>query len=180
MPMSPTTVKRFSTAITVIIIVYTASLGIVFSLGYVLQNEHPIVLVMGNSMETTFYEGNLLLVQGVADKDRIQVDEIIVFNNPAPTPPDRIVHRVVAKEDRNGVLYFTTKGDNNLIEDPRLVPEDHVIGTVIARIHPVLAVYIRFIDNPFSKVFAAGLLVVDILISWLYKEDERAELKNPL
>jgi signal peptidase I len=162
--MSSPSVKRFSTAITVIIIVYTASLGIVFSLGYVLQNEHPIVLVMGNSMEPTFYEGNLLLVQGVAEKDRIRVDD----------------HRVVAKEERNGVLYFTTKGDNNLIEDPRLVPEDHVIGTVIDRIHPVLAVYIRFIDNPFSKVFAAGLLVVDILISWRYKEDERAELKNPL
>lgn len=170
--MSSITVKRVSTVITVIIIVYTASLGIVFSLGYLLQNEHPIVLVMGNSMEPTFYEGNLLLVRSVADKDQIQVDEIIVFNNPAHPPPDRIVHRVVAKEDRDGVLLFMTKGDNNQIEDPSPVPEDKVIGTVIDRIHPVLAVYIRFIDNPFSKVFAAGLLVVDILISWFYKKDE--------
>ena len=60
-----------------------------------------------------------------------------------------------------------------------IVVEDVHVAAVVGAIGPI-GVGHGSVRGDHSVGDPAGLLVVDILISWRYKEDERAELKNPL
>jgi signal peptidase I len=50
-------------------------------------------------------------VQGVDALRDVKVGDVIVFD--VPTQPIPLVHRVVAINNSDGEIYFTTKGDNN-------------------------------------------------------------------
>jgi signal peptidase I len=92
----------------------------------------PLVVVTGRSMETTYYEGDLLLIQS-KPQEEIHIDDIIVFEDTTihPTP---IVHRVIDIEVVNGTYYFTTQGDNNLRKDDYTRTIDEIIGVVVGGI----------------------------------------------
>ena len=59
--------------------------------------------------------------------------DIIAFYR--PMQGDVIVHRALNKILVNDKWYFMTKGDNNVAPDPWEVPEDNIIGKVIAIVH---------------------------------------------
>jgi signal peptidase len=80
-------------------------------LGMALQAEKPIMAVVSNSMVPVFSKGDLIVVKGL-ECEKIEVGDIIVYNNPQRNIP--IVHRVVELDyDSQGDSLFTTKGDNN-------------------------------------------------------------------
>jgi signal peptidase I len=98
--------------------------------------------------EHTLHVGDIIVIQKVDPKD-LKADypnsDIIVYKNPNGVTP--IVHRIVAKQEINGTLYFETKGDGNgpikypdipnyydNIPDAKGVPQDLVEGKVILRI----------------------------------------------
>ncbi|HII85588.1 TPA: hypothetical protein HA273_03235, partial [Candidatus Bathyarchaeota archaeon] len=65
--------------------------------------------------DRTLHVGDLIIVQGVSPadlSDDYPYSDIIVFHKPG-NPDELIVHRIVEKENRNGVFYFTTEGDGN-------------------------------------------------------------------
>jgi signal peptidase len=97
---------------TVIYIVVGLVLAAVINtgLGYALDTDKPIMAVVSNSMEPTFYKGDLVVVKGI-EPERIQVGDVIVYQNPWRGIP--VVHRVVGIEKTDSRIYFFTKGDNN-------------------------------------------------------------------
>jgi signal peptidase len=105
-------------------------------LGYALHTSKPVMAVVSNSMEPTFYKGDLVVVKGV-DPNTIKVGDIIVYENPWRGIP--VVHRVVGIEKVDGRIYFFTKGDNartNRFSDQQSgiappVSEEMVKGKVI-------------------------------------------------
>ncbi len=119
-----------------ILIGLVAAFVINTGLGHALGAEKPIMAVVSDSMEPTFYKGDLVVVKGV-DTEDIKVGDIIVFYNPYRNIP--VVHRVIKIEKRGSVTYFYTKGDNNLtnphsdqvsgIAPP--IPEELVKGRVV-------------------------------------------------
>lgn len=84
--------------------------GINTGLGYALNNQKPVMAVVSNSMEPTFYKGDLIVAKGVPPES-LEVGDVIVYENPLRGID--VVHRIVAIEDGSPHLYFYTKGDNN-------------------------------------------------------------------
>lgn len=166
------TKKRISRLLIIIIIVYTASRAILFSLRFILGTDAPVVIVESTSMLPTLNEGDMLFLQGRKDKSKIEIDEIIVFYNPNHPPPEQIVHRVFDIKIIGGELYFITKGDNNPVPDFSPVPQENIIGIVKGKIPTLLSYYILFIDNLVVKITMLGLLFV-FVISGFYTKNPK-------
>lgn len=97
-----------------IIIGLLLSIFINQGLGYALHTEKPVMAVVSDSMVPTFYRGDLIVVKGI-NPEEIELGDIIVYQTPYKNIP--IVHRVVAIEEKDGKLYFYTKGDHNTFLD---------------------------------------------------------------
>lgn len=169
--MSSTRVaKRITKILFLLIIVYTASYGILFSLRFALGTEFPVVVVEGKSMTPTYYDGDLLIVQGVIDKSKIDPQkDIIVFHSPYNWDL-LIVHRVIDCLTINSQLHFKTRGDNNLYPDPWYVPERNVIGIVVGKI-PAFGLVVTITQSTIGIVFIVSLIVIVIAIDIFYSKD---------
>jgi hypothetical protein len=98
-----------------------------------LNTAYPVLAVKSGSMcipqdgacdgwshpfSRTLHKGDLIIIQGVAPADlnaNYPDSDIIVYHNPS-NPDELIVHRIVAKIEINGTLYFSTEGDGNGIK----------------------------------------------------------------
>ena len=131
----------------------------------------------------TLHKGDLIIVQGVnpADlSDDYPNSDIIVFHKPS-NPEALIVHRIVAKEERDGILYFYTKGDGNGVTkwpntpsssdyDPwngrQGVPEDLVVGKVVMRI-PWLGHVVLFMRNSIGLPIVIALIIILVIVEFI-------------
>ena len=186
----------------VIGLIVLAVFGFWYGSQLALNTQYPVLAVVSGSMcvpydgacqgwislthpfERTLHVGDLIVVQGVRPEDlntNYPDSDIIVFHKPG-NPEELIVHRIVAVEERNGVLYFFTKGDGNGVNkwpdiptrseyDPwnegRGVPEDLVVGKVIMRI-PYLGHVVLFMRNSFGLVLVVALVVLLIVIEFVF------------
>lgn len=127
--------EYFQTAVMIVLTVAIA-FGFFFGLQTVFKSQYPILAVASTSMLPTLNVGDDIIVLGI-NSDEIKaeniVGDIIVFPRPG-NPGELIVHRAVGKTKNDGQWHFTTKGDNNLGNDPWEIPGNKIIGKVIARI----------------------------------------------
>lgn len=72
-----------------------------------------------------FNPGDAVIVLG-ADPEDIRVGDVIVFRQASYDMP--IIHRVINITSKDGVHYFSTKGDHNPVPDPWVVGEEDVEG----------------------------------------------------
>ena len=142
-----------------------------FSLRFILGTESPEAVVEGISMEKTLYDGDLVIIQGVANKSTIQQDkDIIVFHNPYKWD-NLIVHRVVNSLIIKNKLYFRTLGDNNHgIIDPFYIPAENVVGVVIWKI-PAFGRFVIFNQSIMGKFIVIIIIIFNAIIT-LYSKDE--------
>jgi signal peptidase len=94
-------------------------------LGLALDTHTPVVAVFSDSMDPTFYKGDMIIVTG---ENNIQIGDIIVFNVPDRQYP--IIHRITSITGD----VITTKGDNNLYQDPWQTPKENVSGKAVLKI----------------------------------------------
>lgn len=80
--------------------------GFYQTLGGALNTPVPVVSVVSESMEPTFYKGDMIVVQGEEFED-LQEGDIIIFRSKYIAMP--IIHRVIEKNE----TALQTKGDNN-------------------------------------------------------------------
>lgn len=158
--------KHLLRLVILISIIYAASYGFFLSLRFALGTEYPAVIVKGKSMEPTYYEGDILFLQGVQDKNNIIILDVIVFHNPYNWN-DLIVHRVVEIKIINEQLFFITKGDNNLIKDQWHVQEENIVGRVLYKL-PYLGAFVTAIQSPYGIATIFGLILFIIIIDVLY------------
>ena len=115
------------------IIAYAVNSG----LGYALDTSTPVVAVFSESMDPTFYKGDMILVQGVED---VSVGDIIVFDVPDRAYP--IIHRIY-EITPDGIR---TKGDNNLYVDPWTISQKDIYGKAIVKFPLLGWVKIIFVE----------------------------------
>jgi signal peptidase I len=140
--------------------------------------------------DRTLHIGDIIVIQGINPQDlnvNYPDSDIIVFNRP-DNPSELIVHRIVAKEEINGKLYFFTKGDGNSAPDvwPAIpkqyqydswytnsagvpqgaVSEDLVVGKVIMRIPWVghIAIFMHDVLGLNSSIIGIPLIVILIVL----------------
>jgi signal peptidase I len=86
------------------------------------------------SFKNGFNKGDIIIIYGTNPKN-LKIGDVIVYNTPYRHEP--IIHRIVAIDEYDDGLSFTTKGDHNSMPDPRIdtnIKEDMIIGRAIGRI----------------------------------------------
>jgi signal peptidase len=135
----------------------------------------PFGVIEGDSMLPLFQKGDILVVQGVKT-EKISVSEVIAFAPPYEYEsqyPPLIFHRVIDKiYGPDGEVLFQTKGDNNQIPDPFLVPAKNIYGVQRGLI-PYIGWIFIFLRNPiglaiillvFVGIFAHNVLKGKLLL----------------
>jgi len=198
---------------TVIGIIALIVFGFWFGSQAVLNTSYPALAVVSGSMcvpydgrcdgwshpfSQTLHIGDLIIVQGTEPinlNSDYPASDIIIFKK--PTDPDElIVHRIVEKEERDGKIFFFTKGDGNSNTkwpdipssseyDPwnqgNGIPEDLVVGKVVMRI-PWVGHFVLFMRNGIGLPLVVGLITILIIVEFIIpiirskKEDPQQEL----
>jgi len=163
----------------------------------VLNTSYPLSAVSSGSMcisygaacdglahpfDRTLHVGDLIIVQGVDPQD-LSADypdsDIIVFHDPS-NPTELIVHRIISKQEINGILYFTTKGDGNGNVWPSTpeygvdywsgypdgIPEDLVVGKVIMRV-PWVGHLALFMRSSFGVPLVIAIILIVVVVEFV-------------
>lgn len=91
--------------------------------------KYQPIAVLSNSMVPTFARGDAVIMKKIEQKDlkKLKKGTILYYSKEGKL----IVHRIVSvKHTDDGKVEVTTKGDNNNSNDPWIVTEDDMIGTV--------------------------------------------------
>ena len=190
--------EHLQTAV-VIVLIALVLLGVWYGSQAVLNTPYPASAVESGSMcvpydgacdgwthpfDYTLHIGDLIIVQGVNPEDlnaNYPDSDIIVFHRPS-NPDELIVHRIVAVEERNGTLYFYTKGDGNSpIKWPEIppveyydpwnggngVPEELVVGREVMRI-PWIGHIVLFMRNSVGLPIVVALIILIVVVEFVY------------
>lgn len=150
-----------------IIIFVVIIFGGVHLLRATLGAEHPVMVVVSQSMVPTLGVGDFIFVARIDDFDGVTAapkptGEIIVFSRVGASE-EYIVHRAVEKYQEGGQWWFITKGDNNPFRDSQPVPEERVIGRVVWRI-PIMGYLPLFIRTLRGFLLIVGIITITILM----------------
>lgn len=135
----------------------------IFATGWV---PTPLAVVSSGSMAPAFNRGDLVILWG-RDADGIDVGDVIAFRAPNPyeaTVQSPVLHRVIGKFDRNGEIYFETRGDANPSPDPWEVPAPNLVGECAARI-PYLGLPILFAKNIYGLASLLCLAIASFVLA---------------
>lgn len=128
-------------------------------------------IIKTNSMEPTININDVLITKKV-NKDEIKTGDVITFIKNGEV----ITHRIT-QIDENG--EYTTKGDNNNIEDSFTINYDNIEGKHILTI-PYLGRIVEILDNKivFLIITLIILMFIFITIQKQERKDERKEKKK--
>ncbi|TFF86505.1 MAG: signal peptidase I [Promethearchaeota archaeon] len=166
-------------------------IGSVFLFFFLLQvglnTQTPITVVSGRSMENTYYEGDLLIIQGKPYNSIVPGDHyakngsVIVYKS--SYSGDLIVHRVTDvrfNHSGNEKYEFQTWGDNNPTPDIGWQSQDNVMGVVIFRIPFIGWVSLAFTKYPYNIVGYSiiGLIIVILIFTSFDSKKEKEKEKE--
>lgn len=115
--------------------------------------------VLSGSMEPAFYPGDMVITQH-KDKADIKVNDIVTYRDNEGLI---ITHRII-EETSEG---YTTKGDNNNVNDADILKKENIIGEVKFSI-PKIGYVMNFLSNP--KVVAIEMVLLAVFIFFYYKD----------
>jgi len=138
----------------------------------VLGTTNPVTPILGHSMNPLLFEGDLAIIKSV-ESDSVSTGDVIRFrvtedNQKKLGLPDTILHRVVSIRSSPSGLMFTTKGDNNPLQDTFETRADNVTG-VYQGVIPKLGFAIFFIQAPSAPwllLVLALLTIAYLTIGW--------------
>lgn len=157
-------------------------------------------IISGSMQDAGFFIGDKIFVKTTNPKD-LKIGDYIAFyqyadpkcptlsivsatNTPRSKPKDRIVFHAIKEieKDKNGALWFTTKGTNNLNEDSVKIYEDYVIGKWVEEDN-FLTKFITFITSPIGIVSLVAIpcslvITVDVYQLIIYSYQYRQLLKS--
>lgn len=128
---------------------------------FIKPNETPdffgyksFVIVSG-SMEPTIKKGDAILVKDVPEEE-IKVNDIISFTT--EVNQTNVTHRIVNVEEDDGVKKYTTKGDNNNVEDKEKITYQQIEGKYQFKINQ-FGIVINILKSKITLVVLILLIV---------------------
>lgn len=91
------------------------------------------LIVLTDSMLPEISSGDLIICQEIDPAD-VKVGDVISFFDPASKTGSVVTHRVIEIVEKDGVIKWRTRGDNNNTEDRELVSYDDLVGVYRSRI----------------------------------------------
>jgi signal peptidase I len=133
-------------------------------------DSYPLAIIDGSSMYPYYENGDVVYYHSIADKNNIPNGTVIIFiqGNAGSSFFDGLVrpvviHRVVGQlTQTDGQICYTTRGDNNDVNDPFLTRADHVLGVEGLRI-PKVGLLILFIKSPQGLIAVIGVITLTYL-----------------
>ena len=113
-------------------------------------------VIKTTSMEPTINVNDVVLTKEVEQKD-LKVGDVITFLQKREV----ITHRITKIEENEGEFEYTTKGDNNNIEDIFKISYENIEGKHVLTI-PYLGKIVQILDN--KLVFLIILLIILIFM----------------
>ena len=134
---------------------------------------YKFLVELSDSMRDTIKIGDLVVIQDCLIND-IKENDILSYrdNNDAI-----VTHRVIQVVEKEGKIFFETKGDNNKSLDVDLVPAGAVEGKFVKKI-PQLGFVLVFLGSTIGKVVSGLILVIIVLISWFIHELKKSNKKD--
>ena len=88
---------------------------------------YKVLQVMSGSMDDVFSVGDVILIKETRQEE-IKKGDIITFKK-----ENIITHRIVEINKTNDTMYYTTKGDNNNVNDAEKVKYEEIEGKYITK-----------------------------------------------
>lgn len=152
----------FIIALVVLFVVYCADLFINTKKG---NSKGPLFnayVIVSPSMVPTIKINDAVIIKRIDDNYKIG-DIVTFFSSDINYEGMTITHRIVDKGKTNGnKLFYTTKGDNNLVNDSTPVFNEAIYGKVIFKI-PKIGYVHSFLSKP-SNFFLCILIPTTIII----------------
>lgn len=146
------------------------------------ENEVSLINMFGyksyviktNSMEPTINVNDVVINKKVA-KEEIVVGDVITFQKDGEV----ITHRITKIENESDETKYTTKGDNNNIEDTFKITYENIKGKHILTI-PHLGKVVEILEN---KLLVLIILLIILIVMFVQlvnqeKKDNRREKKK--
>lgn len=92
--------------------------------------KYQTMVIGSNSMLGYMVKGDVVLIEHTKDDKKLDVGDVLAFKYDNKI----VVHRIVLKVNRDGKIYYRTKGDNNEKEDAIFISNDMIKGKVLGRI----------------------------------------------
>jgi signal peptidase I len=132
---------------------------------------NPFRVVVNNSMYPQIKTGDAVVIKDI-EASNVKIGEVIIFRDPQHKE-DLVIHRVIQVEDRGGVKFFSTKGDNNKDADNWKISAGEVVGGIAVRL-PGFGSFLDFITTPKGYVSclvipAVGSIVLVMLLALIEK-----------
>lgn len=167
-------IEQIKKIMAVILVILVYNLILVFISSDTFNNGMGIFgykayIITSTSMEPSINLGDVVIVKKCKE-NKLQTGDIITFK----TKNEIITHRILKIED-NGLLpnTYSTKGDNNNIEDIEKVTYSNIEGKKVVVI-PYLGKIIMMIDN--KIIFL--IIVLIILIICFLKMQKQDKIEN--
>lgn len=127
-------------------------------------------IITTNSMADSIKSGDIIIAKDVPEEE-LQVGDVITFEKDYQV----ITHRIIKIDDETGKRVYTTKGDNNNIEDKEKIEYEQIQGKSILII-PKLGYLFNFLEN--QIVFLLIVLILLILLFFRIRKDEKMEIRR--
>lgn len=142
------------------------------------ENKISLINILGyksfiiktNSMEPTIDINDVIITKNVQEEE-IKVQDIITFIK----DNEVITHRITKIETENNIKKYTTKGDNNNVEDSFKITYDNIEGKHILTI-PNLGIIVKVLEN--QIIFLIVLLIVLIYMFFRIQNQEKKEIRR--
>lgn len=119
---------------------------------------HPVYVVGGPSMTPAIGLGDAIILDQVEPTSLAVGDVVSLRNGPTQAV---YTHRIIRVAERDGEIWFETKGDANDSADPAITPASAVIGRV-SHVVPEAGYLLALLSIPVGVVFmlaTGGLLI---------------------
>ena len=117
-------IKAITTVIILIPVMIVFGIFLILNTGI---TDYKIMAIASDSMRDVYKRGDAIIYYQFKDKEiDVKEDQIIVFNKKGKI----ITHRVVNMKKVDGKMVYTTKGDNNEVNDNFEVYNEDIVGLV--------------------------------------------------
>lgn len=127
-------------------------------------------IISSNSMEPTISLGDVVITKSYK-KEKIYTGDVITFKQDGEV----ITHRILKIEDTNEGTVYTTKGDNNNIEDTEQITYSQIQGKSILTI-PYLGKIILMLNN---KIIVLIIILVFLILCFAnIQKQEKIDIRR--
>ncbi|NCB52313.1 MAG: signal peptidase I [Clostridia bacterium] len=120
--------------------------------------------IQSDSMVPFFYSGDLIIDKTVKNPSELKVGDVITFWTVISGERVLNSHRITEIFDKGTYLYFTTKGDNNTIEDSIGVHQSEIVGKYVTHI-PNMGAVIDYLQTGTGFLL---VIVIPVLLFFVY------------